>query len=322
VPRPTISVALCTYNGAAYVEQQLRSILAQTHAVDEIVVSDDGSSDDTLQVVSRTLEGVAASVVVIENPTPLGVTANFEQAIERTTGDIVVLSDQDDVWHPHRIENALAAFEAGDALVHFTDAQLVDAAGVPLDLTLFESLEVTDATLTAMRDGHAFGTLLKRNLATGATLAFRRDLLADAMPFPREWVHDEWLTILAAARERIAASRELSIDYRQHGENQIGVVRPTLRRKIARVLQPRGDRNRGLEVRTRVLVERLIELGSDELVVEAARAKLEIERFRAALPANRLKRVVPVLRRARTGEYQRYCSQGTMDVVRDLLQPA
>jgi hypothetical protein len=250
------------------------------------------------------------------------VTANFEQAIERTTGDIVVLSDQDDVWHPHRIENALAAFEAGNALVHFTDARLVDGVGVPLDLTLFESLEVTDATLTAMRDGHAFGTLLKRNLATGATLAFRRDLLADAMPFPPEWVHDEWLTILAAARERIAASRELSIDYRQHGENQIGVVRPTLRRKIARVLQPRGDRNRGLEVRTRVLVERLIELGSDELVVEAARAKLEIERFRAALPANRLKRVVPVLRRARTGEYQRYCSQGTMDVVRDLLQPA
>jgi hypothetical protein len=176
--------------------------------------------------------------------------------------------------------------------------------------------------LAALEDGHAFDTMLRRNLATGATIAFRRSLLTYALPFPSAWVHDEWLAVLAAALESIAVSEQRLIDYRQHGSNQIGVVQPTVRGKIARVLQPRGDRNQGLARRSRLLLERLKAIHAEASVIDRARRKVEIEQFRAELPNNRARRLVPVLWRARSGEYQRYCSQGAMDIVRDLVQPA
>jgi glycosyltransferase involved in cell wall biosynthesis len=320
---PSVSVALCTHNGAAYLRTQLESILNQSHPIDEIVVSDDASTDGTLEIVRQTLEGSAVRATVLHNDPPLGVTANFEQAIRATTGDIVILSDQDDVWHPDRVEHVLRVFE-GDAppLLQFSDARLVDADGAVLPSSLFSVLELSDADRAALADGRAFETLLRRNLATGATVAFRRELLDDALPFPSAWVHDEWLTVLAAVREAVAVSTAKLIDYRQHGKNQIGVVEPTMRRKIDRVLQPRGDRNRGLAERSRVLLERLVALGAEPVVIEQARRKVDIEEFRAQLPAGRIRRAIPVLRRAASGDYQRYCSQGAMDIVRDLLQPA
>jgi glycosyltransferase involved in cell wall biosynthesis len=305
------------------VQAQLESILNQSHPVDEIVVSDDASTDDTLEVVRRALDASAVRTTVLRNDPPLGVTANFEQAIRATTGQIVILSDQDDIWHRDRVEQALSVFEAGaPPLLQFSDARLVDADGAELPSSLFAVLELSDADRAALAAGRAFETLLRRNLATGATVAFRRELLDDALPFPAEWVHDEWLTVLAAAHEAVTVSQAKLIDYRQHGKNQIGVVEPTIGRKIARVLQPRGDRNRGLAERSRVLLERLVALGAEPAVIDRARRKVDIEEFRAQLPARRIRRVIPVLRRATSGDYQRYCSQGAMDIVRDLLQPA
>lgn len=319
---PTISVALCTYNGASYVREQLMSILSQSRPVDEIIVSDDASIDGTLDVVAevRALER-GPEIRVLRNDAALGVTANFEQAIRATNGDIVILSDQDDVWHPDRVANAVRAL-AGHPLLHFSDARLVDANGKPQEGSLFSTLELTPATLVALTDGRAFETLVRRNIATGATVSFKRDLLEDALPFPVNWVHDEWLTVLAAAHERVETSAEKLIDYRLHGSNQIGVVPPTLRRKIARVLQPRGNRNKDLAERSKLLLTRLEALGADHKVVALARNKADIEQFRADLPSARIRRVIPVLRRAPSGDYQRYCSQGAMDIVRDLLQPA
>lgn len=318
----TVSVALCTHNGAPYLPAQLASILEQTHPVDEIVVSDDASTDATLDIVRATLGSIGSvNVTILRNDPPLGVTANFEQAIRATTGDIVILCDQDDVWHPNRVTAAVHGL-AGGALLQFSDAALIDMDGSPLGGSLFATLEIDAQTRAALADGRAFQTLLKRNLATGATVAFRRELLGEALPIPAAWVHDEWLTIIAAVREAVAVSTEQLIGYRQHGANQIGVVEPTLRRKVARVLQPRGDRNRGLAERSRLLLERLVTLQAEPSVIDRARRKVAIETFRAQLPAARIRRVVPVLRRAISGDYQRYCSQGLMDVVRDLLQPA
>ncbi|TAM71938.1 MAG: glycosyltransferase family 2 protein [Microbacteriaceae bacterium] len=324
---PTVSVALCTHNGAAYLQTQLASILEQTHPVGEIVVSDDASADATLEIVRTVLADAGdLRVSILRNDPPLGVTANFEQAIRATTGDIVILCDQDDVWHPDRVARAVRGL-AGGALLQFTDAQLIDAHGSPLHDSpqrgsLFAMLELDAQTRAALADGRAFQTLLRRNLATGATVAFRRELLGEALPIPAEWVHDEWLTILAAVHEGVTVSTVQTIGYRLHRANQIGVVEPTLRRKIARVLEPRGERNRGLASRSRLLLERLVTMQADPAIIDQTRHKAAIETFRAQLPVARIRRVLPVLRRAASGDYQRYCSQGLLDVLRDLLQPA
>ncbi len=324
-----ISVALCTYNGAAYVEAQVESILDQEFAPDELVVSDDGSSDGTLDIVAATVEagagrGVSPEVVVLAGTAPSGVTANFERAVSRATRPLIALSDQDDIWHPDRLGTLVARFDDDGLTFLHTDARLVDEDGSPLGATLFETLEISEEELRLEEEGHAFDALLRRNLATGATVVFRRELLAHARPFPPEWVHDEWLAVVAAATGRVGVVRDTTIDYRQHGRNQIGVTEPTLRYKVARVLQPRGDRNTKLAKQFAVLADRLASLGDavPEAYVKAARQKADFEAKRAAMAANRLRRVRSVAVLARRGLYGRFASRGRSDIIRDLLQPA
>src|SRR5690606_21930977 len=108
---------------------------------------------------------------VLRNTTPLGVVKNFEQAVLATSGDIVILSDQDDRWHTDRVARAVAEFEAhpGLLLVH-SDADLIDADGRPLGLTMFDSLEASSKELANIAAGRAFEVLIRRNLALGASV--------------------------------------------------------------------------------------------------------------------------------------------------------
>lgn len=324
-----ISVALCTYNGADYVEEQVASILDQDRAPDELVVSDDGSSDGTLQVVAATVEaaasrGVRPEVVVLAGTSPSGVTANFERAVAKTTRPLIALSDQDDIWHPDRLGSLAARFEDPSLTFVHTDARLVDDAGRPLGPTLFESLELSEQELRLEEEGRAFEALLRRNLATGATVVFRRELLDRARPFPPEWVHDEWLAVVAAATGRVGVVRETTIDYRQHGRNQIGVTDPTLGYKVRRVLEPRGDRNTRLAKQFGVLADRLEALGDavPPAYASAARQKAGFEATRAAMAPSRIRRIGTVIGLARRGLYARFASRGRADIIRDLLQPA
>ncbi|HEV7567545.1 MAG TPA: glycosyltransferase family 2 protein [Microbacteriaceae bacterium] len=328
----TISVALCTYNGARFVGAQLSSILDQSRTPDELIVSDDGSFDDTVAVVEETIrihaaqsDGRAPVYVAHVNDRPLGVTRNFERTVTACTGTLVALSDQDDVWHRDRLERLVREFDEdpGLLLLH-TDARLVDEQGAPLGMTLFEALEITAGDRALELSGGGFDALLRRNLATGATVIFRRELLEQALPFPAEWVHDEWLAIIAAATGRITVVPEPTIDYRQHGANQIGVRAPTLRHKVRRVLESRSDRNAALARKFMVLADRLDELG-DAVTAEdrqKVRRKAEFEAFRDALPTRRWRRIRAVLRADRADLYTRFASRGRADVIRDLLQPA
>jgi glycosyltransferase involved in cell wall biosynthesis len=321
-----ISVALCTHNGSAYVEEQLASILSQTVPPDEIVISDDASTDSTLAIVRRVLGNAdlkSLDVHVLENERPLGVVANFEQALLRCTGDLLFLSDQDDVWHTDKLQKMVDAFRSGpELLLIHTDALLVDAAGRPLGSTLSQALEVTDAERKGLLTGDAYRHYLRRNLATGATIGLRKSLLSRAVPFPDDWVHDEWLATIAASTDALGYIPECLIDYRQHSSNQIGVRRPTLVNKVRRVLEPRGGRNAYLARRAVALADWLSsrpgDVSADKVV--GARAKARFELFRQQLPGVRLLRILPVARAWSRHEYSLYASQGNRDVLRDLLQ--
>lgn len=324
----SVSVALCTHNGAAFLEQQLRSIAGQSVPPFEIVVSDDASTDDTTTIVERFAASVEGriDVVLLRNATALGVTANFEQALRRCTGELIALCDQDDVWHPDRLERMTAAFESPSASPSLAlvsaDARLVDAAGMPLGHSLFEALELGADELAALNDGHALDALLRRNLVTGATTVIRRSLLDLTLPFPAPWVHDEWLAVVAAALRDVAALPVSLTDYRQHGSNQIGVQLRGFRAKFARLTEPRGDRNDYLLERAVVLRNHLVgQPGLSTAVRTKLDGKVAHQRARAALSGHRIRRVIPVLREAGTGRYSLY-SRGRLDIIRDLIQPA
>lgn len=321
-----ISVALCTHNGALYIKEQLRSILTQTVPPVEVVVSDDASIDGTLELVHdvwNEFSGILPRLVVLRNETALGVTANFEQAVSACTEDLIALSDQDDVWVSGRLEAIMAEFESRPRLsLVFSDARLVSDKGEPLGTSLFEALEISPTDLTALRAGDAFATLLRRNLVTGATAVFRRTLLEDATPFDPAWVHDQWLAVIAAATGEIDWMPEQLVDYRQHAGNQIGVAVPTLRYKIGRVFEPRGERNKRLALCATGLVHRLDVLDVRPQIRDLARGNMAHEVFRAGLSGNRMFRILPILREARSGNYGRFSSRGRWDIVRDFVQSA
>ncbi len=321
--RPRLSVALCCYNGALFVRQQIESILAQSLPVDEIVVCDDGSSDHTPEIVEALAAQSAVPLTLHRNARRLGSTGNFELAISLTRGDIVFLSDQDDLWYPTKVRDMVREFERRESLLLLhTDARLVNARGEPLGLTVFEGLEVTRWERTQLHSGGAFSALVRRNLVTGATAAFRREVFELARPFPGEWIHDEWLGLIAAASGTVDFLEYPLIDYRQHGGNQIGVPLLSWRAKLRQVVHARGDFHRKLEHRARVLFDRLQALGNRvppdrrDWIGE----KLLHAHVRGHLPSNRWARLPIVIQELSTGRYRR-CSTGWRSVARDLIEP-
>lgn len=316
-----VSVAMCTYDGREYVAEQLESILSGTRRPDEIVVVDDGSRDDTVDIVRTILAGDGIAHRVEVNRPGLGVTANFERATSLCRGDVIVLSDQDDRWHPDRLAAAVDAFQSDDDLVLIHgDARIVDADLRDSGETLFGALGADCGDLDAIDAGHGFDVLLRRNLATGATMSFRARLLDIARPFPADWIHDEWLAILAAAEGRVHVERRALIDYRQHGANQIGVRRLGFVGNVRRVLEAEPGRNAALARRARSLVDRLSSAGADLPRIEAARGKAAFEGRRAAFQAARILRAPQVAREVLRGDYVRFASRGRLDILRDLLQ--
>lgn len=324
----TVSVALCTHNGSRYLRAQLDSILRQSMSVTEIVLSDDASTDGTVALAREVVEepahlaGASPELTVFENPRALGVTRNFEQAIRACRGDLIVLCDQDDVWFADRVAVMVEEFERRPelTLLH-TDARLVDGHGLPLGHTLFDALRVQSATRARVHAGDAFSVLLRRNVVTGATVMFRASLLERAMPFSESWVHDEWLALVAATIGTLDLLDRATVDYRQHGRNEIGVAKPSARANWGRLTQPGKARNERLLGRARDFTswcEKADDVSAGKR--ESAREKLAHEIVRSGLPTNRLARVAPVLAERRTGRYLRF-GNGDRDVLRDLVQP-
>lgn len=320
-----ISVALCTHNGEKYLAQQLESMLNQTLPPSEIVLSDDASSDNTVALAEALVADHPGTTTlrVIRNAQPLGVTKNFEQAVLATTGDLIALSDQDDVWRPNRLERIAAEFDSRPGLVLLHgEAELVDANGDHMGVRLFDALDTSAWELATIRSGHAFDALVRRNLALGASTVFRRTLLDVAIPFSPNWVHDEWLAIIAAAcgDGTVDYLDEPLLDYRQHGANQIGVQKLSLRGKLRRLMEPRRERNARLVRAFDDLTERLAGLPVAPGIAAKAREKAKHERVRDNYPGARYRRVVPVVRELLTGRYA-LSGRGLPDVLRDLIQP-
>ncbi|MER3388733.1 MAG: glycosyltransferase [Microcella sp.] len=329
--RLTVSVALCTRNGSRFVREQVRSILAQRPAPLELVVGDDDSSDDTVAIIETALAearsadtAVQTALIVRRHSPPLGVVGNFADAMAHCRGDLIALSDQDDVWRDDKLARFVPLFAADARLqLAHSDARLVDAAGEPLGLTLLEALEITAAEREGLIAGDAFAVLLRRNLVTGATVVLRRTLLERAAPLPAEWVHDEWLAAVAAAHDPHAVRLvpEPLIDYRPHGANEIGARKPTMADRWAKLREPRDDRAPLLAERTCLLAERLAALDVAPERVAQARAKHGHEARRRDLPRWQPARIPGIVAGVARGRYGRY-SRGAIDVLRDLVQPA
>jgi glycosyltransferase involved in cell wall biosynthesis len=318
-----VSVALCTWNGEAFLAGQLRSIAAQRRRPDQLVICDDCSSDSTwscLQQEAETLRGLGIQVDLHRHAANQGYVRNFEYALRHCRGDIVFLCDQDDVWHPDKVAEFAAAFERRPALTMLHgDARLVDGQGEPLGARLFEVLEVGADDIAREHCGEAFEVLLGRNVVTGATAALRRGLVDVALPVAPGWIHDEWLALVAAAGDGLDCLEPPLVDYRQHGGNQVGARRRGVR---DRVMHDGAARRAYLTKRVAQL-EALSARIDDGLVLSAERRTMVQQRLlharaRAALPGSFWARARQVWGEYRSGRYTRF-SNGLRSLAIDLL---
>lgn len=222
------SVALCTYNGEQYIRQQIESIINQTLPVDEIVVCDDGSTDNTLSIIESLRESTKTDIRIYRNETNLGVCANFQKAVDLCKGDIIFLSDQDDVWHNDKVETIVNYFYHNHQKhVVFTDGQLIDGSGKAIfNGTLWKCFGVNDKCLKQIENGLGMEIFAFENRATGATMAIRRNFEYTSS-FSRfcidDILHDGALAMLALTNNQLGYISRCLIDYRIHSNQECGI---------------------------------------------------------------------------------------------------
>ena len=203
-----ISVVVCTYNGAKYIEAQLASIVAQTYAVDEIIVVDDVSSDATFEVVERAAAR-NSRIAVFQNEVNIGFTKNFENALQIAKHEYIAISDQDDIWHAQKIEKMMAAFKP-------------DAAAIYCDSVRFTTKIPEHATKNKSYrhvDGRAVRKLAMYNTVSGHALIIRKTLLQDAVPIPAAVYYDWWLALHALTKGGLQYLDEILVYQRAHDNN-------------------------------------------------------------------------------------------------------
>ena len=221
---------MCTFNGERYVQEQLESIAAQSTPPDELVVCDDRSSDATLQMLQAFRQRCAFPVRIFQNCQTLGILRNFEKAIGECSGDLIFLADQDDVWHPAKVEVMSRAFRAHPSCGYvFSNAALVNADGTPRGRDLWHSIGFDHASFVRYAAGAQLDVMLRGNaIVYGMTMAFRSEFLPCLLPIDSrsdQCLHDTWIALVLSAKGAYgAAIPDRLVNYRQHAAQAVGGV--------------------------------------------------------------------------------------------------
>jgi glycosyltransferase involved in cell wall biosynthesis len=221
-----ISIALCTYNGEAYLPMQLASLAWQTWPAHEIVCCDDGSTDNTCILVEEFALTYPGEVRLIRNPVNLGPRKNFEKAISLCTGDYILLCDQDDVWLPAKIEKMVGYLQQHAQMEGvFCNGALMNESGADLEETMWDALYFEAPLRQTTHAGNLLSyLLLNGNVATGTALCFRgtaRQYLLPIETLDQLW-HDHWIALMLSARKTLGRLDEMLLQYRVHATQQVG----------------------------------------------------------------------------------------------------
>lgn len=239
-----VSVALCTYNGAEFLASQLDSIARQTVLPAEIVACDDGSTDETLEILEAfQLIHREIPMRIHRNGTHLGAARNFFQTVRLCREELVLLSDQDDVWLSDRVACFLDSIDPlEDDVMWQSDGWLV--SGMVRGRSLFQAYRVGERDCRQVANGRAGAVVARKVFLTGAGLALRRSFLLGLPEPAAPFLHDEWLGWFAGGRiDLIPVPTFL---YRQHSGQQTGVD-PSLRAQFRRLTAPQAGRAVTLE---------------------------------------------------------------------------
>jgi glycosyltransferase involved in cell wall biosynthesis len=213
-----ISIAMAAYNGGAYIAQQLESFVAQTRPPDQLVIVDDASTDGTIGIAESFAEKAPFDVDVVTLDRNRGYAQAFGEALARCAGDLVFLSDQDDVWFPAKIETIVRYVEGNPGIACFiNDAMLSDSELVPSTITKAGQLKAAG--------------LPDSLFVMGCCVAVKRPLLEIALPVPPgARSHDDWVVGLSDCLGLTKRVPDILQYYRRHGSNVSNVYVNTIHR--------------------------------------------------------------------------------------------
>ena len=327
------SIAMCTYNGARFVGAQLESIAAQTRLPDELIVCDDGSDDRTIEILQSFAARAHFPIRVEINSQRLGLVKNFEKAIGLCNGDLIALSDQDDVWLPEKLARIEAEFARSlNVGLVFTDAEIIDERSDRTGRRLWEQIGFDHVERETIAAGKGLPDLIRGATVTGATLAFRAKYVRLAVPIPENLpvIHDAWIALILSCVSQIAVIEQPLMLYRQHRDQEVGP-----RRRIGAVggfaavvagqasqAAIRPNPYDATVAFARAARDRLAQAGEDFDGLKAI-AKLDalIKHFetRKELPASLWPRLLAVLRELITTRYFQF-SNGVASALKDLVK--
>lgn len=199
---------MATYNGEKYLAEQLGSILPQLGAADEVIISDDGSTDGTAELIREMMKTEPRIKLVCGEKK--GVIKNFENAIKHTTGDIIFLSDQDDIWEKDKVRKVTACFRNSDATCVIHDAKVVRNDYSVIEPSFYST---KNSCAGAVHN-------IVRNSYIGCCMAFRRELLDYVLPFPENiHMHDQWIGVLSDIYGKTIFLNDVLLSYRRHDDN-------------------------------------------------------------------------------------------------------
>ncbi len=205
-PRPRISVCMATYNGQKFLRMQIESILSQLEETDELIISDDNSTDQTVDILREYTDKIVKLHV---SSGPRGINGNFNNALSLAQGDYVFLADQDDIWHPEKVRTVAALLH--DHILVLSDCEVIDESEHTISRSLFN---LRGIGYTGFRRN------LHKNSFTGCAMAFQRDLLKTALPIPQDIpMYDWWLGLLASRLGKVAVVNKPLVKYRLHQRN-------------------------------------------------------------------------------------------------------
>lgn len=201
-----VSVCMTTFNGEKYIRNQVDSILSELEVEDELIVSDDNSFDDTLKILNSYND---QRIKIYTNDNRKGIIGNFENAIKKSSGDYIFLSDQDDIWIKGKVEKTVTLLKKSDLVI--SDAYIIDENETKLNTSFFE----------VNNTKYGFFVNIIKSGYLGCAMAFKKEVKNYILPFPIKIpMHDLWIgSLVYLLGGDVTFSKEKMILYRRHGNN-------------------------------------------------------------------------------------------------------
>lgn len=318
---------MATYNGEPFIQRQLESFIEQRRQPDEIVICDDCSSDSTLSIVKKFASNAPFEVKFFENSKNLGYKKNFEKALSLCTGDLIFLSDQDDVWLPEKISVIEQEFSKnGNIFLVRSNMIIADS-----DLQPSRNTQLSNITALGMRT---------TEFNTGCGMAMRKAFLKIGLPLPEEnldsWGHDRWLGKLAEALNVSSVIERPLMFYRRHGNNasnwiasetaqlsQFSAVKVHGLQKSTAGWNEAINRLRDIEVRIQERCRQISNLSDainiQEILRSIHREQSILEQRIEIVSKPRFRRSIPIIIYWLAGGYQRF--SGWKSAMKDIVRP-